>query len=114
MRARSCFNRSFSPPLRGCAQAELAGAEAYAALVAACGGGDDGAALADWFALCRCDALAISNSTFSFSAAMLAAHAAPGGGCGFVAARPDPRLGAMAAFDPWDAPSTLNARDVVP
>ena len=107
---RRSFNRAhrlFSSP----AQAELAGADAYAALVAACGGGDDGAALADWFALCRCDALAISNSTFSFSAAMLAAHVA--GDAAFVAARPDPRVGAMASFDPWDAPSTLNVRDAV-
>jgi hypothetical protein len=91
------------------AQAELAGDDAYAALVDACGGGDDGVALADWFALCRCDTLAVSNSTFSFSAAMLAAHAATPGA--FVAARPDPRAGVMADFDPWDAPSTLNARD---
>ena len=89
------------------AQAELAGADAYAALVDACGGGDDGAALADWFALCRCDALAVSNSTFSFSAAMLAAQAAPGGASGFVAARPEPCAKALTAFDPWNAPSTL-------
>ena len=89
------------------AQAELAGAEAYSALVDACGGGDDGGALADWFALCRCDALAVSNSTFSFSAAMLAAQAASSGASGFVAARPDPRTGALTAFDPWNAPSTL-------
>jgi hypothetical protein len=91
------------------AQEELAGDSAYAALVDACGGGDDGAALADWFALCRCDALAVSNSTFSFSAAMLAAHAAAPGT--FAAVRPDPRSGAMADFDPWIAPSTVNARD---
>jgi hypothetical protein len=39
---------------------------------------------------------------------MLAAHAAPGA---FAAARPDPHAGAMADFDPWIAPSTLNARD---
>ena len=88
-------------------QAELAGADAYSALVEACGGGDDGAALADWFALCRCDALAVSNSTFSFSAAMLAAHAAPGGATSFLAARPDPHARALTAFDPWSAPSTL-------
>lgn len=40
--------------------------------------------------------LAISNSTFSFTAAMLNEKA-----LGFV--RPDPRLQALAPFDPWNA-----------
>ena len=90
-------------------QADALGAEAYAALVAAFGGGDDGAALADWAFLSRCDALAISNSTFSFSAAMLAAQRR--GGDAFLAVRPDPRARALVPLDPWDAPPTLKRPD---
>ena len=69
-----------------------------------------------------CDALAISNSTFSFSAAMLAsATAAPeslhrcscgddanGSGRAAVrAVRPDPVQRTLVPFDPWDALPTL-------
>jgi hypothetical protein len=90
------------------AQASALGADAYAALVAAFGGGDDGAALADWFALARCDVLAISNSTFSFSAAMLATAGAEEGSRCARAVRPDPAAQALVPFDPWSAPPTLN------
>jgi hypothetical protein len=132
------------------------GAEAYAALTCAFGGGEDGAALAEWAFLTRCaaqqstcgrtcldacvacalmlrpppplhtrscDALAISNSTFSFSAAMLAsAAAAPeshhrcsrsggdangSGRAAFRAVRPDPVQRTLVPFDPWDALPTL-------
>ena len=120
-------------------KAEALGAEAHAALADALGGGADGAALADWFVLSRCgmhcwcallssnqrralthhrlpyarscDALAVSNSTFSFSAAMLAAEraarAAPAVALLFTASRPDPAARALVPFDPWDAAPTL-------
>ncbi len=49
----------------------------------------------------RCDALAVSNSTFSFAAAMLAS-AAPRGRR-FLAVRPEPAARRLQRFDPWDA-----------
>lgn len=86
--------------------AEVLGAHGHDGLVAAFGGGENGAALADWHFLSACDALAISNSTFSFTAAMLAdagdADAQP-----FCAVRPDPNAGALVAFNAWDAQPTL-------
>ncbi len=92
-----------------CAQEDALGADAHAELVAAFGGGDDGAAFADWFFLSRCDALAVSNSTFSFSAAMMAAAAAEERRPEqrFRAVRPDPAAQALLPFDPWDALPTL-------
>ena len=70
-----------------------------------------------------CDALAISNSTFSFSAAMMASAAAAekrrcccSGGddangshshAAFRVVRPDPAARALVPFDPWDALPTL-------
>jgi hypothetical protein len=50
----------------------------------------------DFFALTRCDHLAISNSTFSFAAAMLNCKVRS-----FV--RPDPILERLEPFDPWDS-----------
>jgi hypothetical protein len=52
--------------------------------------------LVDFFALCRADRLAISNSTFSFVASMLNESAAE-------CMRPDPKLRALVPYDPWDA-----------
>ncbi len=137
----------------------MLGPHAYDTLVSAFGGGEDGAALADWAFLTRCvlrrlhcsslacvfvfgpyadvgpdygharscDALAISNSTFSFSAAMLASAAAAeksrrcsSGGddvnvshshAAFRAVRPDPVARALVPFDPWDALPTLKRGD---
>lgn len=54
----------------------------------------------DFHLLTQADALAISNSTFSFVAAMLNLHAKA-----FV--RPDRDAAALVAFDPWDAPVLL-------
>lgn len=50
----------------------------------------------DFHVLAEADALAISNSTFSFAAAMLNARART-----FV--RPDRGRGGLVSFDPWDA-----------
>ena len=70
----------------------------------------------------RADVLAIAQSTFSLSAAMLArpettpARAdAPAGHARAVAGpkqrvwRPEPATGALVPCDPWDAPVLLNA-----
>jgi hypothetical protein len=51
----------------------------------------------DFHLLAQADALAISNSSFSFAAAMLNTRARR-----FV--RPDRSRGALVAFDPWDSP----------
>lgn len=80
---------------------------------------------------CRCSVLLVSNSSFSFCAAMLATAAAgaaadseeKGGGgaergpvsssggsrcrAGMVTVRPDPELRRLVPFDPWDASPTL-------
>jgi hypothetical protein len=48
----------------------------------------------DFYVMSQCDALGISNSTFSFAAAMLNAEAR-------IFARPNPVREEMVAFDPW-------------
>ena len=63
---------------------ELAGAEEYL----------------DFYYLTQCDALAISNSSFSFMAAMLNRRIE-------WAVRPDPEQRKLVSFDPWDAPVIL-------
>ncbi len=50
----------------------------------------------DWYLLTQCDHVAISNSTFSFSACMFNERAGQ-----FV--RPSPESGELEPFDPWDA-----------
>ncbi len=50
--------------------------------------------LPDFFLLSRCAALAISNSTFSFAAALLAPPAT-------ICVRPDPERARLERFDPW-------------
>ncbi|HLX36304.1 MAG TPA: alpha-1,2-fucosyltransferase, partial [Candidatus Binataceae bacterium] len=50
----------------------------------------------DWLLLTQCDRLAISNSTFSFSAAMMNERCTE-----FV--RPDPDRKTLVPFDPWNA-----------
>jgi hypothetical protein len=57
----------------------------------------------DWYMLTRCDALAISNSTFSFTAALVNASAS-------VFARPDPQARSLVPFDPWDSEPLLFLR----
>jgi hypothetical protein len=54
----------------------------------------------DWFVLTRCHALAISNSTFSFTASMMNETASS-----FV--RPDLRARALMPFDPWNSEPLL-------
>ena len=54
----------------------------------------------DWFMLTQCDALAISNSTFSFTASMANETAS-------VFMRPDPQANALVPFDPWDSEPLL-------
>jgi hypothetical protein len=53
-----------------------------------------------WFVLTRCGALGISNSTFSFSAALVNETARE-----FV--RPSPLARALVPFDPWDSEPVL-------
>jgi hypothetical protein len=57
----------------------------------------------DWGLLTRCHALAISNSTFSFTASMVNASAS-------VFARPDPQARSLVPFDPWDSEPLLFLR----
>src|SRR4030095_7275838 len=52
--------------------------------------------LVDHHILRHADHLAISNSSFSFTAAMLNAHA-------LSLLRPDPNLRELVPFDPWDS-----------
>jgi hypothetical protein len=54
----------------------------------------------DFYVLSQCDVLGISNSTFSFAAAMMNQTAA-------VFSRPDPIQQAMVQFDPWSSPVHL-------
>ncbi|QSA95909.1 alpha-1,2-fucosyltransferase [Methylococcus sp. EFPC2] len=54
----------------------------------------------DFFILSQCDALAISNSTFSFSAAML-------NGSGRLFARPNCIEKRLTSFDPWNSDPLL-------
>jgi hypothetical protein len=64
--------------------------------------------LFDFYALCHCDVLLISNSTFSFAAAMLNGGADVGilpFGKRFY--RPDFNNCEMASFDPWNAEPLL-------
>ena len=56
--------------------------------------------LADWFTMQEADVLAISNSTFSFTAAML-------GKRGAVCYRPQPATRGLAVFDAWNATPLL-------
>jgi hypothetical protein len=57
----------------------------------------------DHFILSRADYLAISNSSFSFSAALLNASARE-------FQRPDPNLRRLVPFDPWHAPALLDPK----
>jgi hypothetical protein len=57
--------------------------------------------LVDHFILSRADHLAISNSSFSFTAAMLNPHLS-------AAVRPHPDRHALVEFDPWGAPVLLD------
>ena len=50
----------------------------------------------DYYTLTQCDVLAISNSSFSFSASMLNERAK-------VFVRPSKLAGGMVAYDPWNA-----------
>ena len=61
----------------------------------------------DWGLLTRCHALAISNSTFSFTASMVNASAS-------VFARPDPQARSLVPFDPWDSEPLLFLRSGEP
>jgi len=95
------------------------------------GGGGDEARMRlflDWWAMTQAETLAISNSTFSFTAAMLNRHSAPhvgdttsstttaassssmacGPGC-FV--RPVPEVRALQSFDPWNSYPLLTCAD---
>jgi hypothetical protein len=54
----------------------------------------------DWFMLTRCHALATSNSTFSFTAAMINETAS-------TCVRPDLGRRGLAPFDPWDSEPLL-------
>jgi hypothetical protein len=56
--------------------------------------------LRDWWLLTQCDRLAISNSTFSFSAAMMNERCQE-----FL--RPDPARSSLVPFDPWNAEPLL-------
>ena len=91
-------------PLGARTVADVLGEAVWAGLAAAFGGGQDGEALADFFLMTRCEQLAVSNSTFSFAAAMVAT-AADANRCACF--RPDPGVGALVPFDPWDAQPTL-------
>ena len=86
----------------------------WAAAHAACGDAlTDGALemLCDWAALRAADVVAVANSTFSFSAALLAdaprAAPPPDGASRFW--RPHPAQRRLVPFEPWDASPTLNA-----
>lgn len=74
----------------------------FAPLTAAdLGAGPPGAEfLPDFLTLTLASRLALSNSSFSFTAALLNRRAR-----GVL--RPDPKRGSLAAFDPWDAPVLL-------
>ena len=83
----------------------------WTAAHAACGDAlTDGALemLCDWAALRAADVVAVSNSTFSFSAALLAdaPRAAPDVARSW---RPHPAQRRLVPFEPWDASPTLNA-----
>ena len=85
----------------------------WAAAHAACGDAlTDGALemLCDWAALRAADVVAVSNSTFSFSAALLAdaPRAAPPPDVARFW-RPHPAQRRLVPFEPWDASPTLNA-----
>jgi hypothetical protein len=54
----------------------------------------------DFYVMSQCDVLAISNSTFSFAAAMMNQHAK-------LFARPDPASENLIAFDVWSSPAQL-------
>ena len=66
--------------------------------------------LCDWHAMRAADVLATANSTFSFTAALLAQPSRPsppGAPARFW--RPDPAAQALVEYEPWDAPVLLNA-----
>ena len=85
----------------------------WAAAHAACGDAlTDGALemLCDWAVMRAADVIAVSNSTFSFSAALLAdapRTAPPPDVARFW--RPHPAQRRLVPFEPWDASPTLNA-----
>jgi hypothetical protein len=56
----------------------------------------------DWYLLTQCDILAISNSTFSFTAAMFSEH-------GYMFMRPTFNDKELVPFDPWDSEPLLFA-----
>ena len=58
---------------------------------------------ADFYMLTQCDVLAISNSTFSYAAAMLNEKAV-------ATVRPDPAVQGLISFDPWDNQVLLTAK----
>ena len=60
----------------------------------------------DHYILSKADLLMISNSTFSFTAAMLNKGAQ-------ATFRPDPATQSMVAFSPWNAPVGLSAKETV-
>ena len=60
----------------------------------------------DHYILSKADLLMISNSTFSFTAAMLNKGAQ-------ATFRPDPATQSMVAFSPWNAPVFLSAKETV-
>ena len=78
-----------------------------------------GALLGDWLALAACDALAISNSTFGFTASLMAQRAqeaAEDDGAAAGAAPPAAHFvrpcwlaGRLVPYDPWDARPVLTA-----
>lgn len=59
----------------------------------------------DWFVLTQANAVAISNSTFGFTAAMMNGPGAHESGGGFV--RPNLAAGKLVAFDPWSSDPLL-------
>jgi hypothetical protein len=60
----------------------------------------------DHYILSKADLLMISNSTFSFTAAMLNQHSQ-------ATYRPDPATQSMTAFSPWEAQVSLSAKETV-
>ena len=61
----------------------------------------------DFYVMSQCDVLGISNSTFSFAAAMMNEKAR-------VFARPDPVVEGMVGFDPWAADVQLRKPEAGP
>lgn len=91
-------------PLLCSAQCADSGGEDHARLLRAAVERD--LTLADWVLMQTADVLLCSNSTFSFTAAMLSS--VPGA----VFMRPDPHAQELVGFDPWDAMPLLKKRNV--